>query len=233
MSDKIRLVKNQTIRLKKVTDALKEVRCGMGWKPSSSGHSWDLDQSIIVVDDDGRVVKEISYREPEHSREFHYHGDDLYGGSGGRKDDDEKIDINFPKLDPSYDRIIVIMNIYEALRKSQDLSMVKNAYIHLWDVDAKKDLVEYPIEKTDKFKGKTGMFVGEFRKKDGEWEFQAIGEPVRVERIADMVEIIRRKNSKDSTANQSWEEFLAQYSQNEQQVRGDSRQKGFFGRLFS
>ena len=228
MAEKIRLVKNQTVRLTKVTDVLRRVRCGMGWKPSFSSRTWDLDQSIIVVNSSGRCVKEISYREKEQSKEFYYYGDDLVGGSGRNKDDDEKIDINFSKLSPNYDRLIVIMNIFQAFSKGQDLSMVKDAYIHLYDVDAKKDLVEYPIENSAKFKEQTGMFVGEFYRKDGEWEFKAIGEPARVERISDMIKIIEKKYSDNSTANQSWEEFLKPYQKGK-----SSHRTGFFGRLFS
>lgn len=206
----VRLVKTQKVRLVKGADGgkLQNVTAGMGWSPSGGGsHSWDLDQTLVVMSN-GRFVKEISYRHGERSREFYYHGDDLTGGSGKGKEDDEMIDINFSMLDESYDRIIVIMNIYQAYYKSQDLSMVRNAYIHLWDVDARKDLVEYPIENTDKFRGKTGMIVGEFYKDNGVWEFQAVGEPMRVRDISEMVDIIKQKYSNIVTTEQSWEEFL-------------------------
>lgn len=245
MAEKVRLVKSEKVRLTKLTDGeLRRVTCGMGWKPSGSGSTWDLDQSLVVIDESGEYVKQISYMSTERSHEFYYHGDDLVGGSGGNSDDDEKIDISFQELSPKYDRLIVIMNIYEAFCKWQDLSMVKDAYIHLWDVDSKKDLVEYRIENSAKFKDKTGMFVGEFYKKDGEWEFQAIGEPVRVRAISDMVEIIQRKYANVSTKEQSWEEFLAtstpesrpasSQSYQQQYVTNDSssRRRGFFSRLF-
>ncbi len=205
MAEKIRLVKGEKIRLTKVTQEgiLRNVTAGMGWKPSHSSRTWDLDQSIVVLDEYGNYVKQISYMRPEDSKEFLYHGDDLVGGGGGGNEDDEQIDINFPKLAPEYGRIIVIMNIYQAYRKAQDLSMVEDAYIHLTDVETGKELVEYRIENSEKFREKTGLFVGEFYKKDGEWEFKAIGEPVRVRDIEEMVNIITQK-----TAEQSWEEYL-------------------------
>lgn len=221
MEEKIRLVKNQKIKLTKVTDELRKVTAGMGWKPSVSSKTWDLDQTLIILDDNGKYVRQISYKNAERSHEFYYHGDDLVGGSGNGKNDDEMIDINFHKLDSRYSRLIVIMNIYQAYGKGQDLSRVRDAYIHLWDVDARKDLVEYPIENTDKFKNKTGMFVGEFYKKDGEWEFQAIGEPVRVKDIEEMVEIIKDKYSRALTTEQSWEEFLKNYNCNGSSASGN------------
>lgn len=227
MPEKVRLVKSEKVRLTKLTNGeLRKVTCGMGWKPSGSGETWDLDQSIIVIDKFGRYVKQISYRSKECSHEFCYHGDDLVGGSGGNSDDDEKIDINFQELNLSYARLIVIMNIYQAFAKGQDLSMVKDAYIHLWDVDSKRDLVEYQIENSAKFQDKTGMFVGEFYQEDGEWEFQAIGEAVRVRNIEDMVGIIQRKYqySHSMYPGQDWEEFL--------KSEDSSKKRGFFSRLF-
>lgn len=227
MAEKIRLVKSQSIRLTKLVKELQNVMCGMGWKPSKSGHRWDLDQSIVVLDNNGRYVKQISYHKPESSNEFVYHGDDTTGGSGkkGKKnEDDEQIDINFVQLNPSYGRLIVIMNIYEAYNKQQDLSMVKDAYIHLYDVNTQKELAEYSIENSSKFEKKTGMFVGEFYKENGEWEFTAIGEPARVRDISEMVEIIKKKYSSTETMNQSWEEFL--------NSSPSSPKKGFFSRLF-
>ena len=232
MEEKIRLVKNQKIRLTKVTDELRKVTAGMGWRPSGSSKTWDLDQTLIIMDNDGKYVRQISYMNPENSKEFFYHGDDVVGGSGNGKNDDEMIDINFPKLNSNYSRIIVIMNIYQAYSKGQDLSMVRDAYIHLWDVDARKDLVEYPIENTKKFKNKTGMFVGEFYKKDGEWEFQAIGEPVRVKDIEEMVKIIKDKYSRTLTSQQSWEEFLKNYNCNVSSNSSKSK-KSFWSRIFS
>ena len=137
--------------------------------------------------------------------------------------------------------------------------MVKDAYIHLWDVDAQKDLVEYKIENSDnikgtkcmtvgehpnKFRGKTGMFVGEFYKVDGEWEFQAIGEPVRVKKIQNMVELARKKYGTVSGREQSWEEFLANLQEDDDYDSRESirdyegrrntsqRKKSFWERLF-
>lgn len=212
---KVRLVKQERIRLTKVTDVLSKVRAGMGWNPSGSGDSWDLDQTIIVINSNGKVVKEISYRETVRNSEFYYHGDDLTGGSGGNLKDDEMIDINFAGLDPDYSRMLIIMNIYQAYDKGQDLSMVKNAYIHLLDVNAQRDLVEYKIENTEQFSNKTGMFVGEFYKSEGEWEFQAIGEPVRVRDISEMVAIIKGKYSNSVDKDKTWEEYLRDTGYNE------------------
>lgn len=227
MTEKIKLVKSQSIRLTKLVKQLQNIVCGMGWQPSKSSQTWDLDQSIVVLDNDGQYVKKISWHEKERSNEFFYHGDDLVGGGGkkGEKnEDDEQIDINFAQLSPNYGRLIVIMNIYEAYRKEQDLSMVKDAYIHLYDVNTQKELVEYPIDNSSKFKDKTGMFVGEFYKENDEWEFTAIGEPVRVRDISEMVEIIQIKYSSTETISQSWEKFLNSSK--------SSSKKGFWSRLF-
>lgn len=80
MAEKLRITKNEKIRLTKIVDVLQRVTCGMGWRPSGSSRTWDLDQSIIVLGRNGRFIKEISYRNKERSEEFRYHGDDLVGG---------------------------------------------------------------------------------------------------------------------------------------------------------
>lgn len=233
----VRLVKSQKIKLTKVTESLRKVTAGMGWEPSGGSHTWDLDQSILVIDDSGELVKEISYRHKERSKEFHYHGDDLVGGSGGGHDDDEKIDISFPNLDPRYSRLIVIMNIYQAFSKRQDLTMVKNAYIHLWDVYAGKDLVEYRIENSKEFAGMTGMIVGEFSKEGGEWVFKAVGEPVRVQDIPEMIRLVKReylKNSSEFHHQEHSDEFQQQPRRSTPpEVHEEPRKKSWWQKMFS
>lgn len=241
MAEKIRLVKSETIRLSKVVDSLRKVTAGMGWKPSGyNENDWDLDQSLIVIDKNGRVANEISWRNKERSREFFYHGDDLVGGSGYGEQDDEQIDINFQNLSSNYSRIIVVMNIYRAFEKRQKLSQVHNAYIRLRDENTGKELVEYRIENTPQFDNMTGMIVGEFYKENGEWVFKAIGEPVCVSSIDRLVGIVAQKFADDIWAKKKWEDFLKedvtfdQYpgSFGSSDDSGGRRRGGFFSRLF-
>lgn len=235
----VRLVKSQKIRLTKVTESLRKVTAGMGWNPSGGSHTWDLDQSVLVYDAEGNLLKEISYRHKENSAEFHYHGDDLYGGSGGGYDDDEKIDINFPNLSPRYSRLIVIMNIYQAYSKGQDLTMVKDAYIHLWDVNTGKDLVEYRIENSKKFAGMTGMIVGEFIKEDGEWEFKAVGEPVRVRDIPELISFVTKEYLKNSSVVSHQETYSEEYQQSPRrsstssEVHEEPKKKSWWQKIFN
>lgn len=236
MAEKIRLVKSDSIRLSKVDSQLRRVSAGMGWNPRGSNYDWDLDLSMLVVNSRGDVVKEISWRNKERSHEFYYYGDDLVGGSGYGGNDDEKIDINFQNLPSSYEKIVVVMNIYEAFSKRQNLTMVRDAYIHLTNTDTSKELVEYPIEQTAQFAGKTAMFVGEFYKENGEWSFRAIGEPVCVRHLSELGNMVRDKYSNPTDSQKTWEEFLRRYNTGSTPIdpgtSGRGQRRGFFGRLF-
>lgn len=188
---------------------LKKVTCEMGWKPGKSGSSWDLDQSFIILDGCGKILKDVSYMHPEKSEEFHFRGDNAGKDEEG-KFSDEKISINFLKLPEHYHRIVVIMNIYEAIYKRQDLSMIKEMYLKFWDSKIEDIQVEVPIKINKKeYLDKTGMIVGEFYKEGGRWKFQAIEKAVsRVEAISDMKSMIAKKYINQINSEKTWDEFL-------------------------
>ena len=220
----IKLTKNQTIRLTKNDNSLDKVLVGMGWRPQHSGSSWDLDQTLFCVDIGGYVVDEISYQNKQHNETFYYHGDDLTGGSGYGDKDDEQIDISLNKVDSRVKKIVVVMNIYCAYEKHQQLYDVKDCYIHLVNVNSKKELAIYPIENTQDFKGKTGMIVAEFaRTENDEWEFSSIGEPVKVRDISELKRCVEKHYQSGST---DWKD-VSSASNN-----SGSSKKGFFGRIF-
>ncbi len=228
----VRLLKNQKVQLAKIAEnQLRCLSCGMKWKPNKDGETLDLDQSLIVLDENGGYVKQVSYRKKEKSGEFYYHGDDVTGGSGGDSDD-KRIDITFSALNSQCDRIIVVVNIFQAFSKMQDLCMVKDAYIHLWDIDSRKDLVEYQIENLPKFENKTGIIVGEFYKQEQGWEFRIIGEPVRVKDISEMIDIVQGKYASLLNRKKSWEEFLSQINSTPQYTSNSSSSRRGIFKLF-
>ena len=53
------------------------------------------------------------------------------------------------------------------------------------DSDTNKELVRYDID--GNFNGQTGIFVADIYRHKGEWNFQAIGNGVKVEDIDEMV----------------------------------------------
>ena len=217
----IKLTKNRPIQLTKENgQELETVMAGMGWRPSRSNNSWDLDQTLICTDKVGDVVETVSYMNPQRNNSFYYHGDDLTGGSGYGNNDDEQIDIHLKRVSSKIERIVVVMNIYQAYSKRQQLYDVNDCYIRLEDVTSGKELAIYQIEKTDAFRGKTGMIVGEFRRKGSGWEFNPIGEPVRVEGLTDLEEYVKRHYK---TGQSDWKDDTPAPAENK---------KGFLRRFF-
>ena len=55
-------------------------------------------------------------------------GDNLTGAGDG---DDEQILVDLGKIPAEYDRIVIVVNIYQAVSRKQHFGMIKNAYIRL------------------------------------------------------------------------------------------------------
>ena len=195
---------------------LNKVTCEMWWKPGKSESAWDLDLSLCVLNKRGEIIKEISYLNREDSNEFYYSGDNSGKDYAGELTS-EKIKINFSELPANYSRIIIMMNIYDAIYKRQDLSMVKEIELKIWDSEIEDVQFECPI-KTNKisfmenmeFLDKTGMIVAEFMKvKGGKWIFRLIGESVpRIDSISDLKELIAKKYVNNTNSKKTWKDFL-------------------------
>ena len=73
--------------------------------------------------------------------------------------------------------IVFVVNIYEATNRHQHFGMIKNAFIRLVDMDKNSEICKFNL--SDNYYGMEGLIVGEIYKKDNEWKFNAIGQPVQ------------------------------------------------------
>lgn len=55
--------------------------------------------------------------------------------------------------------------------------MIKNAYIRIVDEDTHNELCRYNL--SENYDSMTAMIFGEVYRKDGEWKFNAIGQPTK------------------------------------------------------
>ncbi len=193
----INLQKGQKIDLTKGSAGLNSIMVGLGWdeaKPAGSGSGSDLaspkpidcDASAILCDARGKYMDLIYYSHKEMSDgSIKHHGDSLTGAGDG---DDEQIEVNLSKVSPSVDKIVFTVNIYDATHRNQHFGMIENAYIHLVDMARNVELCNFNL--SDNYDGMEGLIVGEIYRKDGEWKFNAIGQPVRnadhITKITDM-----------------------------------------------
>ncbi len=190
----VNLVKGQKVSLVKETGAgLSQVRVGLGWdeaQPQATG--WkalfapkpadiDCDASVILCGANGRVVGNsvrdhcVYFGNLQHaSGAIRHAGDNLTGGGEG---DDEQIHVDLSRIPANVQKLVFVVNIYDANVRKQHFGMIRNAFIHLVDERTNRDICRYNL--TDDFSGMTGLVVGELDRGSGEWEFTAVGRGVR------------------------------------------------------
>ncbi len=181
----VKLTKGQGVNLKKEAPNLKRVLIGLGWDSVKSflGPAMDIDASVICIDENGHCESIVYYNDLEHrSGAIKHNGDDLIGGGDG---DNEQIEIQLDKVPANIGKLAVIINIYSAYNRKQDFGKVNNCFVHASDLDSGKELVRYDVD--GNFDGKTGIFVADIYRHNGEWKFKAIGEGVKVRGINEMV----------------------------------------------
>ncbi len=64
--------------------------------------------------------------------------------------------------------------------------MIKNAFIRIFDASTNKELCIYNL--SDNYDGMTALVFGELYRRNGEWKFNAIGQPLQVWSIAELAE---------------------------------------------
>ena len=97
-------------------------------------------------------------------------GDNLTGAGEG---DDEQIVIDLSRVPAEYDKIVIVVNIYQAVKRKQHFGMIKNAFIRLVDARNNKEMCKYNL--TENYSGMTAMIFGEIYRHNGEWKFNAVG----------------------------------------------------------
>ena len=138
----VNLQKGQKVNLKKDNgQALGKVMVGLGWDPmekesgggflssifGSSGNNIDCDASVILLQ--GGALKSnddiVYFGNLNHSSGAVKHmGDNLTGEGEG---DDEQVFVDLNAVPASYDKLIFVVNIYQAETRKQHFGMIKNA----------------------------------------------------------------------------------------------------------
>ena len=193
----VSLKKGQKISLSKNAPAgLSKVMIGLGWDPikKSGGFlsslfggvaDFDLDASVFLLqsgklrDDYNDLVYFGTLR--HRSGAVRHMGDNLTGGGEG---DDEQIFIDFTLLPREYDRLVVVVNIFQAYERKQDFGQVRNAFIRIVDFQKRQEMCRFDL--SGDYSGLPAMIFGELCKEDNEWKFIAVGEGTRDRGLKDM-----------------------------------------------
>ncbi len=179
----ISLQKGQKVSLSKENAGLSKVVIGLGWDEVQKGKGGffakkpkpiDCDASALLLINGRLTNKEdiIYFGNLRHkSGTIQHMGDNLTGAGEG---DDEQIIVDLANVPAEYDRIVLVVNIYQAVQRNQHFGMVENAFIRLVDGRNNNEMCRYNL--TENYSGMTAMIFGEVYRHNGEWKFNAIGQ---------------------------------------------------------
>ena len=179
----ISLQKGQKVSLSKENAGLSKVVIGLGWDEVQKAKGGffakkpkpiDCDASALLLIN-GRLNKKediIYFGNLRHkSGTIQHMGDNLTDAGEG---DDEQIMVDLANVPAEYDRIVLVVNIYQAVQRNQHFGMVENAFIRLVDGRNNNEMCRYNL--TENYSGMTAMIFGEVYRHNGEWKFNAIGQ---------------------------------------------------------
>ncbi|TGY91537.1 TerD family protein [Petralouisia muris] len=179
----ISLQKGQKVNLSKDNAGLSKIMIGLGWDEvqrkkrglfAPKPQEIDCDASALLLSD-GKVRRKedlVFFGNLRHDSGAVLHmGDNLTGAGDG---DDEQIAVDLSMIPAQYDRIVIVVNIYQAVERRQHFGMIQNAFIRLVDGRNNNEMCKYNL--TEDYSGMTAMIFGEVYRYNGEWKFNAIGQ---------------------------------------------------------
>ena len=184
----VSLQKGQKVNLSKESAGLSKVMVGLGWDEAEQtggggflgalfgGKKQDIDcdaSALLLKNGKLAGTEDLVYfgNLKHKSGTVKHMGDNLTGAGEG---DDEQILVDLARVPAEYDRIVIVVNIYQAVKRNQHFGMIKNAFIRLVDDRNNKEICRYNL--TESYPGMTAMIFGEIYRHSGEWKFSAIGQ---------------------------------------------------------
>lgn len=190
----ISLQKGQKVSLTKEKAGLNRIVIGLGWDEVERKRGFfapkataiDCDASALVLQNGKLKGKEdIVYfgNLKHHTGAIMHMGDNLTGAGAG---DDEQIIVELSKIPEKYDKIILVVNIYDAYKRKQHFGMIKNAFIRLVDERDGKEVCRYNL--SESYDNMTAMVFGEVYRHNGEWKFNAVGQGTQDEGLGQLAQ---------------------------------------------
>ena len=179
----VSLQKGQKVSLSKEHAGLSKMMVGLGWDEAQKAKGGFFapkpkpiycDASALLLKN-GRLCDKsdiIYFGNLGHkSGAIQHMGDNLTGAGEG---DDEQILVDLSRIPAEYDRIVMVVNIYQAVQRKQHFGMIQNAFIRLVDQRNNAEMCKYNL--TDDYSGMTALIFGEIYRHNGEWKLNAIGQ---------------------------------------------------------
>ncbi|SHE85269.1 TerD family protein [Pedobacter caeni] len=197
----INLQKGQRISLEKSNGSkLQNICVGINWgaieKKGMFGfgknkEAVDLDASCALFSESKQLL-DVVYFGSLKSKDgaVRHSGDDLTGDMGGDDGlDNEVITLDFAQLNPAVNYVAFVLNSF----RGHDFGTIPFASIRIYEGTPKRVnevFATYDIANGSNFAGHVSMVMGVFYKKNGEWKFNAIGEPTKDKKLEETVNTV-------------------------------------------
>ncbi|PAA96836.1 TerD family protein [Serratia fonticola] len=197
----VSLRKGQSVSLRKNEHDLSLVTIGLGWDINEEKKGllgglfgkkepeYDLDVIAFLCNAQGKVA---DLGDVENGRPSLVNGDIIFFNSqrhksghiwltgdnrtGAGDGDDEQIIAQLNSIDPKYEKIVFIVQIYNGQELKQHFGKVQNAFIRA--VDAKNvEMARFDLSGGAAFDGQRSMLFAELVRESTGWKLNAIGEP--------------------------------------------------------
>ncbi|RBQ02286.1 TerD family protein [Pedobacter miscanthi] len=197
----INLQKGQRISLEKSNGSkLQNVCVGINWGAiekkglfgfGSSKEAVDLDGSCALYNENKQLLEVVYFGNLKSKNGSVKHsGDDLTGDMGGDDGlDNEVITLDFAQLDANVSYVAFVLNSF----RGHDFGTIPFASIRIYEGTTKRVnevFAKYDIANGSNFAGHVSMVMGVFYKKNGEWKFNAIGEPTKDRKLEETVKTV-------------------------------------------
>lgn len=172
----ISLAKGGNVSLSRTDPSLSKILIGLGWDArSTTGDDFDLDASLFMVGEDGRVLSDAHFifynqlRSPCGSVE--HTGDNRTGDGEG---DDEAIKVDLAIVPHNIKRLVVAVTIHEAESRRQNFGQVSGAFMRIVNDENDAEIARFDL--SEDYSTETAMVFGEVYRHNGEWKFKAVGQ---------------------------------------------------------
>ena len=173
----VNLQKGQKISLdKEAGGALRSITMGLGWDAikkkglfgfGAKSESVDLDASVVLFDDAGRVVDTVWFRQLKSRDGSIVHtGDNRTGAGDG---DDEQINVDLSLVPGNVKSLVFTVNSFTG----QNFAQVENAYCRIVNGANQQEVARYELSVQG---AHTAQIMAKLYRHNSEWKMHAIGE---------------------------------------------------------
>ncbi|WP_428945927.1 TerD family protein [Pantoea sp. FN060301] len=172
----VSLVKGGNVSLTKEAPGMTKIVVGLGWDARvTDGAAFDLDASVFMVGDDGKVLNDksfIFFNNPSSADGSVVHQGDNRTGEG--EGDDEQVKISLSGVPAEAKKLVFAVTIYDAETRKQNFGMVSNSYMRVVNEDNNSEIARFDL--SEDASTETAMIFGELYRHNEEWKFKAIGQ---------------------------------------------------------